>query len=75
MDRAMLVRHLAMAERHVADGREHVTRQQGIVSGLEAAGLGGSHTADVARQLLHSMLKGQALFIGDRNRLRDWLTQ
>jgi hypothetical protein len=57
----MLVRDLALAERHVADGREHASRQQGIISRLEAAGL--AQTTNVARQLLHSMLKGLALFV------------
>jgi hypothetical protein len=40
MDRAMLRRHLAHAEWHIAVAREHVSEQQSIVDRLEAAGHG-----------------------------------
>ncbi len=75
MDRATLVNHLQLAERHVAEGQEQASRRQGMISRLEATGLGSSQTADLARQLLHSMLKDLALHIDDRNRLRDLFTE
>jgi hypothetical protein len=73
MDRAMLMRHLALAERHITEGREHVVRQHDIIARLEAAGLGSSQTADIARLLLSSMQDSLAQHISDRDRLRDWL--
>ena len=38
IDRATLEQHLMLAERHVAEGTEHVTRQRELVARLERDG-------------------------------------
>ena len=48
MDRAVLLRHLAAAENHIAKGAEHIRRQREIVAELERDG----HDAELARKLL-----------------------
>jgi hypothetical protein len=37
MDRAMLQEHLEAAERHIAQGREHIARQCELIDELEEA--------------------------------------
>jgi hypothetical protein len=48
MDRAMLLRHLAMAERHVAEGKRHIKRQHEIIAELGRNG----HDTQRSRELL-----------------------
>jgi hypothetical protein len=50
------LKHLAQAERHVAEGLEHIRQQQEIVAGLERDG----HDATQARALLKTFLETQA---------------
>ena len=73
MDRAILRRHLALAERHIAGGEQCVARQREIIVRLETAGLGDSETARIARGLLREMeatLRGEVV---ERKRLRAQL--
>jgi hypothetical protein len=39
VDRAILAEHLALAERHVAQGEEHLARQRRLISGEACGGL------------------------------------
>jgi hypothetical protein len=70
-DRAMVERHLAQAEIHVANGHEHVIRQRQILARLEEGGHEGA--AQAARDLLATFELTQEASIGDRDRLRAQL--
>jgi hypothetical protein len=73
MDRAAAQRHLANVERHIADGRASVLRQQEIIGRFESAGDGRSETASIARAFLHQMERRLKMHLADRERLRDQL--
>jgi len=66
MDRKTIAGQLALAERHVAEGRRHIEMQRNIVAGRERDG----HDTALARRLLATLQDTQALHIGDRDRLR-----
>jgi hypothetical protein len=65
MDRAILLRHLASAEDHIAKGAEHIRRQREIVAELERDG----HDAALARKLLVEFENMQRLNVTERDRL------
>ena len=65
MDRAILLDHLALAERHVAEGDRHLMRQREIVAEIEEAG----RDSALARGLLLTFEGSQATHIADRDRL------
>jgi hypothetical protein len=65
MDRAMLMRHLAQAEQHIADGERHLTRQRATICELEQDGF----DAVAARALLASFKQTQALHVAHRERV------
>jgi hypothetical protein len=67
MDRAMVLRHLEAAERHVAEGAQHIQRQREIVAKLEAD----QHTdaAVEARAVLETFLETQEMHEQDRDRI------
>jgi hypothetical protein len=65
MDRAMWQRHLAVAERHVAETQSHITNQRQIVAELEQGG----YDTTIARALLRQFEATQKLHIEDR----EWL--
>ena len=67
--RELLEKHLAMAERHISEGEQHISHQREIIARLERAGLGGSVTANIARELLASLERNQALTIAERDRI------
>ena len=73
MDRAAAQRHLANVERHIAEGRASVLRQQVIIGRLESAGSRRSETASIARAFLHQMERRLELHIANRDRLQDQL--
>lgn len=64
MDRAMELRHLEEAERHVAQGGRHIAEQEDRVADLARLG------ADtVARQLLSNFYAAQILHLQHRDRI------
>lgn len=65
VDRAMLERHLAMTERHVAQGLGHIEKQHRIVAGLEAKGL----PTAMARSVLALLIKTQLAHQNHRERV------
>lgn len=67
-ERAVLERHLAQAEGHVALGERHIARQTEIVTELERDGH--EAVAQQARALLKTFLITQATHVQDRDRLR-----
>ena len=70
MDRATAQRHLANVERHIAEGRAGVLRQQEIIRRLES-GNRRSETASIARAFLHQMERRLEVHIANRDRLQD----
>jgi hypothetical protein len=66
MERALIVEHLAQAERHVAEGQQHIERQRQIIRELERDG----HDLAIAEALLTQFEEMQLLHISDRDRLR-----
>lgn len=69
MDRALIHDRLAMAERHVAQGKEHIERQTALIAELDRDG----HDSRTARDLLGTLKESLALHIADRDRLRHEL--
>lgn len=69
MDRAMLQDHLAIAERHIAEGNEVIARQANLIEHLR------SHEIDTteAEHLLANFKSTLAQHIHDRDRLRTQL--
>ena len=71
MDRAAAQRHLAIAQRLIAEGRKSILRQNEIVATLDFAGRSHSETASIARALLHEMERRLEMRIAERERLED----
>jgi len=46
MDRQTMLEHLAMAERHVAEGVIHLSRQRALIAELDRDGHDGGRTGD-----------------------------
>jgi hemerythrin len=65
MNRGLLERHLAQAERHVTEGSIHVERQRELVQQLERKGQDSSG----ARSLLANFEDVLRMHIADRDRL------
>ena len=71
MDRTSLRQHLALTEKHVSMGEEHLARQKELIAELE----GNGHDSTQARHLLRLFERSQELHVADRNRLRDELAR
>ncbi|HLH88584.1 MAG TPA: hypothetical protein VKX28_09010 [Xanthobacteraceae bacterium] len=71
MDRTIIEAHLAMVDRHVADGERLVARQRELLRGLEPGG----HGAVIGRALLVQFEELLAQHIAHRDRLRRELLQ
>jgi hypothetical protein len=69
MDRAMTLSHLALAERHVARGYEHIASQIRIIASLANNG----HDTAVAERLLLTFEDIQRSHVADRDRLKKEL--
>jgi hypothetical protein len=69
MDRELLEKSLAEAERGVIDAERHIATQRDFVARLECDG----HDPTQAMQLLQRFLELQAMHIADRDRLRKVL--
>jgi len=65
MDRAILRQHLAQAERHVAEGKRHLLRQEERIAELDRDG----HDTVEARRLLATLRATQRLHEQDVERL------
>ncbi len=65
MDRAMIERHLAQAEAHVALGLQHIARQIEVIANLERGG----HATSLAFELLATFRDMQVTHEADRGRL------
>jgi len=71
MDQGTLLQYLAQAERHIARGVVHLTRQEALIAELDRAG----HNTEQARAVLDSLMKTQALHQQDRERLLGLASQ
>ncbi|MGE3873589.1 MAG: hypothetical protein AB7F74_11600 [Parvibaculaceae bacterium] len=69
----MILDHLALAERHVAQGRQHIAQQKQIIIALESGG----HDTTEAKRLLLNFEDVQKMHLADRDRLKkelaDWV--
>lgn len=65
MDRALLLQHLAQAERHIVLGEEHLTIQEALIADLERDG----HDTEGAKEVLATMLQSQAIHVEARDRI------
>jgi len=71
MDRQMVLDHLALAERHIAEGKLIIDRQQTLIAELEQGG----HDTTLSRELLSQFLLTQTRHEEDRQRLRRELAK
>jgi hypothetical protein len=71
MDSKMMHEHLALAERHVAEGDRHLSRQRALIAELKRDGHGTGQAIDLLRTLEDT----QATFIADRDRIRNELSK
>ncbi len=71
MDRAMLHEHLAIAERHIAQGLTLLAKQEALIADLERH----HHDAKGANAVLATMRQTQSLHIDDRDRILRELEQ
>jgi hypothetical protein len=65
MDRLTLLQHLAKAERHVAEGRHHIARQERLIAALDRDG----HDTEEACVILTTLRETQVLHEQDRDRV------
>ncbi|MDA9464989.1 hypothetical protein [Bradyrhizobium sp. CCBAU 53415] len=65
MDRNMLLRHLAMAKRHVTLGENHLARQEALLAELDRDGHDTTDTLAIQETMRHT----QTLQMQDRDRL------
>jgi hypothetical protein len=65
----MLLDHLAMAERHIAEGKLRIERQQHLIVELERD----SHDVKEASTIVGRMEQTQALHLEDRDRILEAL--
>ena len=70
MERRSEVGHLELAERHVAEGEQHLARQRRLIAELERDG----HDTALALELLREFERTQASHIQERDRLRAELS-
>jgi hypothetical protein len=65
----MINDHLARAERHVAQGEQHILRQRELIDALQRKG----DDTSLAEDLLRRFEETQRMHIADRDRLRSAL--
>ena len=68
----MLLNQLAMAERHITEGEQHIVRQREIVARLRR-NRPGSETHKQALALLDTLERTQRAHLAERNQLRQEL--
>jgi hypothetical protein len=67
----MLLEHLALARKHVADGERHVRRQREIVAELDR----GAHDTSQGKDLLRLFEELQVFHVSHRDRLLNELSE
>ena len=71
MDKSLIRDHLALAERHVSQGRRHIAHQKKIISDLTDGG----HDTALAQSLLADFEDVLRMHIADRDRLKKDLAE
>jgi hypothetical protein len=71
MDHDILLEHLALAERHISQGAEHLAKQQELIDKLASH----KHDTRGAQAVLRTMRETQANHIQDRDRILKELGQ
>jgi hypothetical protein len=71
MDRALLLQHLALAERHISEGAEHLAKQQELIDRM----ISHRHDTRGALAVLATMRETQANHIQDRERILKELAE
>lgn len=71
MNREMELRHLALAEKAVAEGERHIQREEQMISELDRAG----HDTSEARALLATYRRTQVQHVAHRNLILQMLHQ
>jgi hypothetical protein len=66
---------LRIAESRVLVGESHIARQRYLLTWLEQANRGKSESARVARDVMATLEKIQAIYVADRDRLKRSLNQ
>ena len=69
--RTLLLQHLAVAERHVAEGEERLVKQEALILHLGSAGF----DTDQACAVLDTMRASQTLYYQDRDRIQRELEE
>ncbi len=69
MDPSEIQQYLEQAERHAAEGRQLVARQEALVAELDRDG----HDTDAARKVLETLRETQSLHEADVRRLLEEL--
>ena len=70
MDTDLILKHLALADEHVALGQKNIDQQMALIAELEIGG----HDANAAKGLLAHFLELQAACEANRERLLQQLT-
>jgi hypothetical protein len=73
MDRAILIEHLALAERHAAEGERILEHQRAIIDDLRHRAHSAGMTEEAERLLLQ-FEEAQSLHLADAARLRKELS-
>jgi hypothetical protein len=71
MDRKLEQRHLQEAERHVAQGLEHIDKERRIIAELDRDG----HDTSTARELLKTLEQSQRMHEEHRDHIKAELTR
>ena len=71
LDRARILAHLALAERHIAEGEKHLRRQEDLILEMQRDGLDTNQALDV----LATLRETQALHHHDRERIQRELEE
>jgi len=67
MNRELIRKHLELAERHLAEGEDHLKRQRQILFALR----NGGHATERAEKLLFVFEQSQRLHVAEVARIRD----
>jgi hypothetical protein len=70
-DRTLILDHLTLARRHVAEAERHLAHQREIVAQKERDG----HDATMSKELLFQFEQLYAMHVADRDRLEKELDQ
>ncbi len=66
MDPVILLDHLVLANKHVAEGEEHLAQQSALIADLRRNGC----STDDAEKLLRAFQEAQETFVAERDRIR-----